>query len=95
MQVMAAGVGDGDAPERMVLAGREEPVGLAFAELEGYLRLSTSAIHAGTTPHAAGQHVREVASTDAGVRAIISLPLIVATIRNRIRQAEPATETST
>ena len=76
--------GDSDAPAWMVLVGVEEPIALAFSEFEGHLRLPASAIHASASRGAAQQHVREVASTDAGVRAIISIPLIVAAIRNRI-----------
>lgn len=78
------------SPRWMILCGSEEPIALAFSDFEGYLRLPTSALHADENFGAlrtTGQHmkyVNQVASTQGGVRAVISIPLIVATIRNRI-----------
>jgi purine-binding chemotaxis protein CheW len=80
---------DFDAPGWMVLTGDDEPIALAFSDFDRYLRLSASAIHADETHAAVHQSVREVASTDAGVCAVISIPLIVATIRDRTGHDRP------
>ena len=68
----------------MILCGAEEPIALAFSDFEGYLRLPKSSLHADENLRATHQYVNQVASTEAGARAVISIPLIVATIRNRI-----------
>jgi chemotaxis signal transduction protein len=75
-----------DAPSWMVLCGPDEPIALAFAEFEGYARLPQSQIHLDENLRPARQHVREVAQMDAERRPVISIPLVVATIRNRIGQ---------
>jgi len=83
------------SPRWMILCGTEEPIALAFSDFEGYLRLPTSALHADENFRATRQHVKyvnQVASTQGGVRAVISIPLIVATIRNRIGHHRPAKE---
>jgi hypothetical protein len=79
----------------MILCGTEEPIALAFSDFEGYVRLPTSALHADENFRGTRQHVKyvnQVASTQGGVRAVISIPLIVATIRNRIGHHRPAKE---
>lgn len=78
-------------PRWMILCGADEPIALAFSDFEGHLRLPTSSIHAAAALDAAAgdgrvtQHVNQVARTDAGARPLISVPLIVAAIRNRSR----------
>ena len=79
----------------MILCGSEEPFALAFSDFEGYLRLPTSALHADENFRATREHVKyvnQVATTPDGVRAVISIPLIMATIRNRISQHRPTKE---
>src|ERR1035437_2435564 len=71
-------------PRWMILCGAEEPIALAFSDFEGYLRLPKSSLHADENLRTARQYVNQVASTEAEARAVISIPLIVATIRNRI-----------
>jgi len=86
---------DSGSPRWMILCGSEEPIALAFAEFEGYLRLPASALHADENFRATHEHVKyvnQVASTPDGVRAVISIPLIMATIRNRISQHRPTKE---
>jgi purine-binding chemotaxis protein CheW len=83
------------SPRWMILCGAEEPIALAFSDFEGYLRLPTSSLHADENSRATRQHVKyvnQVASTQGGVRAVISIPLIVASIRNRIGQHRPPKE---
>ena len=74
------------SPRWMILCGAEEPIALAFSDFDGYLRLPTSSLHADENLPATRQQVKyvnQVASTQDGVCAVISIPLIVATIRNR------------
>ena len=72
------------SPRWMILCGAEEPIALAFSDFEGYLRLPKSSLHADENLRATRPYVNQVASTEAGARAVIGIPLIVATIRNRI-----------
>jgi chemotaxis signal transduction protein len=86
-----------DAPRWMILCGTEEPIALAFSDFEGYLRLPTSALHADENFHAKSEQVKyvnQVASTPDGTHAVISMPLIMASIRNRISQPRPTKESS-
>lgn len=83
---------DPGSPRWMILCGSEEPIALAFSDFEGYLRLPTSALHADENFRATCEHVKyvnQVATTPDGVRAIISISLIMATTRNRISQHRP------
>ncbi|MGH7508795.1 MAG: chemotaxis protein CheW [Gemmatimonadales bacterium] len=75
-----------DLPSWMVLCGPDESVALAFPEFEGYSRLPHSWIHVDDNLRPASRHVKEVARMGLEFRPIISIPLIVATIRNRTGQ---------
>jgi purine-binding chemotaxis protein CheW len=90
------GIGPDPGSQRwMILCGSEEPIALAFSDFEGYLRLPASALHADETFSTTRDHVKyvnQVASTPDGVRAVISIPLIMAAIRNRISQHRPTKE---
>lgn len=77
-----------DPPAWMVLCGSADPIALAFPELEGYARIPRSSIHLDDRHHPRRQHVKEVARLDAEFRAVISIPLIVAAIRNRTGPAK-------
>ena len=86
---------DPGPPRWMIICGAEEPIALAFSDFEGYLRLPSSALHADENFRATREHmkyVNQVASTPDGVRAVISMPLIMATIRNRISRHRPTKE---
>jgi len=85
------------SPRWMILCGAEEPIALAVSDFEGHLRVPKSSLHADENPRATrvgrgSQYVNQVASTDAGVRAVISIPLVVATIRNRNGHHRPTKE---
>jgi len=85
------------SPRWMILCGAEEPIALAFSDFEGFLRVPRSSLHIEENPRATGvrrggQYVIQVASTDAGVRAVISIPLVVAAIRNRSGHHRPSKE---
>ena len=86
---------DPGAPRWMIICGSEDPIALAFPDFEGYLRLPASALHADENFRATREHakyVSQIASTPDGVCAVISIPLIMATIRNRISQHRPTKE---
>ena len=72
------------SPRWMILCGAEEPIALAFSDFEGYLRLPKRSLHADENLRATRPYVNQVASTETEARAVIGIPLIVATIRNRI-----------
>ena len=83
---------DPESPRWMILCGSEEPIALAFSDFEGYLRLPASALHADENFRDKREHVKyitRVANTPDGVRAVISISLIMATIRNRTSQHQP------
>ena len=84
---LASILGYGEVPGSlrwMILCGAEDPIALAFSDFEGHLRLPKSSLHADEKLRATRQYVNQVASTEAEARAVIGIPLIVATIRNRI-----------
>ena len=86
---------DSGSPRWMVLCGAEEPIALAFSNFEGYLRLPTSALHVDENFSATSEKTKyldQVARTPDAVRAVISIALILATIRNRISQHRPTKE---
>lgn len=72
-----------EAPPWMVLCRSDDSIALAFPEFEGYARLPKSSIHLDDTRRSAQPHVKEIARLGAESRPVISIPLIVATIRNR------------
>jgi chemotaxis signal transduction protein len=86
---------DPGSPRWMILCSSEEPFALAFSDFEGYLRLPTSALHSDENFRATREQVKyvnQIASTPDGVRAVIDIQLIMATIRNRISQHRPTKE---
>ena len=71
------------SPRWMILCGAEDPIALAFSDFEGYLQLPQSSLQADENLRATRPYVNQIAGTAAGVRAVISIPLIVAAILNR------------
>jgi chemotaxis signal transduction protein len=72
-----------ESPPWMVLCGTDEPIALAFAAFDGYLRVPTSSLHADQSVREIRPYVRELASTEEGVRAVVDVSLVVTTIRTR------------
>lgn len=88
---------DPESPRWIILCGSEEPIALAFSDFEGYLRLPRSAIHANDnhlTKRGHVKYVNQVAAISDGVRAVISIPLIMANIRQQISPHRPTKESS-
>ena len=61
------------AEEWLLICGAGDPIALAFSDFEGHVRLPRSSLQA------------DVATTAAGARPVIKLPLIVATLRSQTR----------
>lgn len=81
-----------DAPRWVILCAGEETIALAFADLEGYLRLPKSSLHADENLGSTRRHVSHVASTATGVRAVISVPLVLGDIQNQVGRQRSAKE---
>lgn len=79
-------------PRWLILCGAEAPLALAFTDFEGHLRLPTSDIHGDESSGATRRYVSQVASTEAGARAIVGIPLVVAAIRDRSGRDRPTKE---
>jgi chemotaxis signal transduction protein len=92
---LASILGYSEPPESlrwMIRCGIDDPVALAFSDFDGYLRLPKSCLYTHEDIYAPRQHVNQVARTETGIRAVISIPLILATIRNRIGHPRPTKE---
>jgi chemotaxis signal transduction protein len=73
-------------PRWLALCGAEEPVGLAFGDFEGYLKVSSSQIFVDSRNHAIREHVRDAVRTADVVREIVNIPSVVETIKRRCGQ---------
>ena len=73
-----------DSPRWVILCAGEEAIALAFADFEGYLRLPKSSLYAEENHGNTRRHVSHLASTPAGVRAVLSVPLVLADIQNQV-----------
>jgi chemotaxis signal transduction protein len=72
-----------DQARWIVLCGAEEPVGLAFSDLEGYLRVPLTQLYATDQRDAARVHVKHVVRTADLVCAVVSIPDLVELIKSR------------
>jgi purine-binding chemotaxis protein CheW len=86
------GCQDAGAEPSWLVVCRAAPVALGFAELEGYMRLPRSSLEARRGPGASEEYVSAIATTSAGVRAVLGIPQIVASMRNRVGRARPRKE---
>lgn len=73
-----------DAPRWVILCAGAETIALAFGDLEGYLRIPKSSLYENEKLGSTRRHVSRVASTATGVRAVISVPLVLADIQNQV-----------
>jgi len=91
----AALLGSGGLEDRMrwlVLCGAEEPVGLAFSDFEGYVRVPSAQIYPANGEYAKSEHVKDVARVAGRVRAVVSIPHIIEAIKGRCGKASFAKE---
>ena len=83
---------DGETPRWLALCGTEEHVGFAFHEFEGYLRVPRSQIYSAPQADAERIHVKEVARTGELVRAVVSIPAALETIKGQIGKGRSSKE---
>jgi chemotaxis signal transduction protein len=77
----------GERADWLVLCGHDEPVGLAFQDLDRYVRVPLTALHVGRD----GGPGQAIALVDGEPRVLIDVPELLATVR-RNRAGEPAKE---
>lgn len=73
-------------PRWLALCGKENPVGFAFRDLEGYVQVPFGEIYSAARKNITLGHVREVAQSADTVRAIVSLPSALEAIAKRREQ---------
>ena len=67
----------------LALCGSGEPVGLAFSDFEGYLRVPLTQIYSAEQKDVERDHIKHVVRAGDMVRAVVSIPLIRKTIQRR------------
>lgn len=81
------GLPPGPSPRWIARLRCERAVGLAFDELDGYLRLAPGEVAPAAGPAGEGCHVREVARAGDVLRPILDEASILATIKTLLRAA--------
>jgi chemotaxis signal transduction protein len=76
----------------LALCGSDEPVGLAFTDFEGYLRVPTAQIYAAERKDAAHAHVKRVLRAVDMVRAVVSIPYLLEMIKRRRNESRVSKE---
>jgi len=74
------GYPSGEAPRWMVVATAHAPVGLAFDQFEGHVRIPETALAAAERTETVRAHVREIVRTPDGVRGRIDIPAVIEAI---------------
>lgn len=67
----------------LALCGRDEPLGLAFGEFEGYLRVPAEQLHANDAKDVTRTSVTHVVRVPGIVRAVVNIPLLAKAIHER------------
>ncbi|HWZ42129.1 MAG TPA: chemotaxis protein CheW [Candidatus Saccharimonadales bacterium] len=67
----------------LALCRAEDPIGLAFADFEGYLQVPLAEIYAANHDHLAHPSVYEVTRSAGVVRSVISIPAILEMVKRR------------
>ena len=83
---LAALLGYSQDPGRarwLALCGSEEPVGLAFSDFEGYLRVPVSQVYAAEQKGVTRAYLKHVLCVADMVRAVVSIPYLVEMIKRR------------
>jgi purine-binding chemotaxis protein CheW len=78
-----------EPPGWLVLSVPPQPIALAFPAFEGFVRLPQRSLHGGHRDSAPQPYLHEFITTGAETRAVISVPLLVSTIRSRLRPDGP------
>jgi chemotaxis signal transduction protein len=72
---------NGNSGRWLALCGTEEPVGLAFNDFEGYIKVPFAQVYAQN--NVIREHVKDVARAADSVRAIVNISSILDTIKKR------------
>ncbi len=72
-----------EEPRWLALCRSDEPIGLAFADFEGYLQVELAEVYAASQEHLERALVHEVTRSAGLVRSIISIPAIVEMVQRR------------
>src|SRR5262249_8375175 len=75
--------GENDEPRWLALCGTEDCIALAFGDFESYLRIPRADIYGAEQSKTARSHITHVARGTDTVRAVVSIPLVRATIQER------------
>jgi len=82
------GSGSADARPRWMLVCRgENQVGLTIEGLDGYMRVSSSLVHAARNEEGLGDHVQEILQYKNVTRGVLNIPSVLTSI---MRRANPA-----
>jgi chemotaxis signal transduction protein len=71
---------NGSSGQWLALCGTEEPVGLAFSDFEGYIKVPFAQVYAQNNVR---EHVKDVARAADSIRAIVNISSILDTIKKR------------
>jgi chemotaxis signal transduction protein len=74
---------DANQARWLALCESEEPVGLAFNDFEGYLRVPLAQVYAAEQRDVAREHVKHVVRAADMVRAVVSIPNTLEMIKRR------------
>jgi purine-binding chemotaxis protein CheW len=77
---------DAGQPRWLALCGSEEPVGLAFGDFEGYLRVPQAQLHATEQKDDTRAHPKRVLRMADMVRAVVSIPYLLEMIKRRCNE---------
>lgn len=75
---------DAETPPWLVLSAGPGSLAFGFFAFEGFVRLPKASLHPTAGAVATRPYVAEFVITDAEPRAVIAVPLLVSTIRNRL-----------
>jgi chemotaxis signal transduction protein len=67
----------------LVLCGKDEPIGLAVGDFEGYLRVPVDQIYAADKTLSVREHVRDAVQVAGEVRMIVSISSVLEAIQKR------------
>lgn len=67
----------------LALYGTQEPIGMAFSDFEGYVKVPSAEVYAANQNHRTREHTQGLVRADGVVRAIINLSSIEETLRRR------------
>ena len=77
-----------DRFQRLALSVGDDPVGLGFDELEGFLRIRRTDVHAADGVDGK-LHVREVVRISTGIRPVVSIRSAIETVKAHAGGAGP------